>query len=181
MRFSFYVCIILFVFITTSCKKGCTDPLAYNYNAHRSIDNGRCKYHNHVRIDSIRILNISDTDQNGVEWDDPFNWWDLTFDVYVGNDLIYMSDLFVVNFSSMGNDVFLDLSDENELKNDEWENDGYKIVFYDYDDPYVVPVDSAVINPFYYVGMKKNDRFLKKIKYKYRDVDLEFETYFSWD
>ena len=90
-------------------------------------------------------------------------------------------DLFVVNFSSMGNDVFLDLSDENELKNDEWENDGYKIVFYDYDDPYVVPVDSAVINPFYYVGMKKNDRFLKKIKYKYRNVDLEFETYFSWD
>lgn len=181
MRFSFYVCIILCVFITTSCKKGCTDPLAYNYNAHRSIDNGRCKYHNHVRIDSIRILNISDTDQNGVEWDDPFNWWDLTFDVYVGNDLIYMSDIFDVNFSSMGNDVFLDLSDENELKNDEWENDGYKIVFYDYDDPHVVPVDSAVINPFYYVGMKKNDRFLKKIKYKYRNVDLEFETYFSWD
>ena len=30
-----------------------------------------------------------------------------------------MSDIFVVNFSSMGNDVFLDLSDENELKNDE--------------------------------------------------------------
>ena len=181
MRFSFSVSIILFVFITISCKKGCTDPLAYNYNAHRSIDNGRCKYHNHVRIDSIRILNISDTDQNGVKWDDPFNWWDLTFDVYVGNDLIYMSDIFDVNFYSMGNDVFLDLSDENELKNDEWENDGYKIVFYDYDDPYVVPVDSAVINPFYYVGMKKNDRFLKKIKYKDRNVDLEFETYFSWD
>ena len=181
MRFSFFICTILFVSITTSCKKGCTDPLAYNYNAHRSIDNGRCKYHNFVRIDSIRILNISDTDQNGVEWDDPFNWWDLTFDVYIGNDLIYMSDIFDVNFSMMGNDVFLDLSDENELKNDEWENDGYKIVFYDYDDPYVVPVDSAVINPFYYVGMKKNDRFLKKIKYKYRNVDLEFETYFSWD
>ena len=32
-----------------------------------------------------------------------------------------------------------------------------------------------------HVGMKKNDRFLKKIKYKYRNVDLEFETYFSWD
>ena len=181
MRFSFFIYIILFVFITTSCKKGCTDPLAYNYNAHRSIDNGRCKYHNFVRIDSIRILNISDTDQNGVEWDDPFNWWDLTFDVYIGNDLIYMSDIFDVNFSMMGNDVFLDLSDENELKNDEWENDGYKIVFYDYDDPYVVSVDSAVINPFYYVGMKKNDRFLEKIKYKYQNVDLEFETYFSWD
>ncbi len=181
MRFLIYICILLIIFITPGCKKGCTDPLAYNYNAHRSVDNGRCKYYNHVRIDSIRIFNISDTDQNGVKWDEPFNWWDLTFDVYVGNDLIYMSDIFDVNFSMMGNDVFLDLSDDNQLKNEDWENDGYKIVFYDYDDPYLVPVDSALINPFYYVGMKKNDRFLKKIKYKYRNVDLEFETYFSWD
>ena len=46
-----------------------------------------------------------------------------------------MSDIFDVNFSMMGNDVFLDLSDDNRLKNDVWENDGYKIVFYDYDDP----------------------------------------------
>ena len=116
MRFSFFIYIILFVFITTSCKKGCTDPLAYNYNAHRSIDNGRCKYHNFVRIDSIRILNISDTDQNGVEWDDPFNWWDLTFDVYIGNDLIYMSDIFDVNFSMMGNDVFLTFAHESRVR-----------------------------------------------------------------
>ncbi len=181
MRFSFYVCIILFVFITTSCKKGCTDPLAYNYNAHRSVDNGRCKYHNHVTIDSIRIFNISDTDENGVEWDEPFSWWDLTFDVYVGSDLLYESDVFNVNFSMLDNDVFIDFSDRNGIKNDEWENTGYRIVFYDYDDPFLVPVDSAEINPFYYVGMRKNDRFLEKIKYKYRNVDLEFETYFSWD
>ena len=72
-------------------------------------------------------------------------------------------------------------SDRNGIKNDEWENTGYRIVFYDYDDPFLVPVDSAEINPFYYVGMRKNDRFLEKIKYKYRNVDLEFETYFSWD
>ena len=92
------------------------DPLAYNYNAHRSVDNGRCKYHNHVTIDSIRIFNISDTDENGVEWDEPFSWWDLTFDVYVGSDLLYESDVFNVNFSMLDNDVFIDFSDRMELR-----------------------------------------------------------------
>ena len=181
MRCLIYICVLLILFITPSCKKGCTDPLAYNYNAHRSVDNGRCKYHNHVRIDSIHIFNISDTDENGVGWDEPFNSWDLTFDVFVGDDLVFVSDIFDVNFSSMDNDVFLNLSDRNGIKNNDWENNGYKIVFYDYDDPYLVPIDSAEINPFYYVGMKEKDRFLEKINYKYPNVDLEFETYFSWD
>ena len=172
--------VLIFILPLTSCKKGCTDPLAYNYNANRSIDNGRCKYHQYVRLDSVRIYNIKDENDNGLGWDSPFAWWDMTFDVFIDDELVHvLPDIYSVNFSYMSEDVLVDLSDVSALKNYDWESSDYKIVFFDYDNPNVEIVDSAIINPFYYLGTRQNDRFFDSIRYDQHDLD--FRAYFSWD
>tara|TARA_B100000683_G_scaffold79120_1_gene78165 strand:+ start:1862 stop:2407 length:546 start_codon:yes stop_codon:yes gene_type:complete len=172
---------LIFILPLTGCKKGCTDPLGYNYNANRSIDNGRCKYHQFVSLDSIKIYHVKDENDNGIGWDYPFSWWDLTFDVFIDDELVHiLPDIYSVNFSTYMTENFtVDLSDVNSLKNYDWESSEYKIVIYDYDNPNIEPVDSAVINPFYYLGSRQNDRFFDSISYDQHDLD--FTAYFSWD
>ena len=128
----------------------------------------------------MRIYNVKDENDNGVGWDSPFAWWDMTFDVFIDDELVHvLPDIYSVNFSYMSEDVLVDLSDVSSLKNYDWESSDYKIVFFDYDNPNVEIVDSAIINPFYYLGTRQNDRFFDSIRYDQHDLD--FRAYFSWD
>lgn len=52
-----------------SCKKGCTDPLAHNYNEKKTKDNGTCEVYSSVQLSSIDISTIPEHNSNGVIWD----------------------------------------------------------------------------------------------------------------
>lgn len=52
-----------------SCKKGCTNPLAHNYNKKKKKDNGTCKVYSSVKLSSIDISTIPEYNRNGVIWD----------------------------------------------------------------------------------------------------------------
>ena len=101
-------------------------------------------------------------------------------DVFIDDELVdVLPDIYSVNLSYMSEDVLVDLSDVCSLKTYDWESSDYKIVFSDYDNPNVEIVDSAIINPFYYLGTRQNDRFFDSIRYDQHDLD--FRAYFSWD
>ena len=69
MKKILYLFIFLISLLFFSCRKGCTDPLAYNYNANRTVDKGNCKYYDLVYLDSIKISRINSQNELGNNWD----------------------------------------------------------------------------------------------------------------
>lgn len=56
--------------LTSSCKKeGCTDSLAFNFSADAEKDDGSCYSWSECYINSVELTVISDTSENGIEWD----------------------------------------------------------------------------------------------------------------
>jgi hypothetical protein len=69
---SLIIALLFSVVIFDSCKKGCTDPYAYNYNANREIDNGSCNIYSHVVLHSVDIQSIPEYNSLGYPWDAGF-------------------------------------------------------------------------------------------------------------
>ncbi len=65
-----------------SCKKGCIDPYAKNYNSKKTKDNGKCDYYSVVKLHSIDVKTIPSKNSNG-------HFWDAGLDDDLDNDQSY--------------------------------------------------------------------------------------------
>ena len=62
--------LVVLVLLASSCeKKGCTDEYALNFSANAEKDDGSCYSWSQCQIKSVELTVISDTSENGVEWD----------------------------------------------------------------------------------------------------------------
>jgi len=59
----------LMVFSLNSCKKGCIDPYAKNYNSKKTKDNGKCEFYSTVTLHSVDVKKIPSKNSNGHLWD----------------------------------------------------------------------------------------------------------------
>ncbi len=172
-----------------SCKKGCTDPEAYNYNMNRSIDNGSCKYYNTVTLDSVKVNSFA-------EFNNQSQGWDAGSSADIDNDNT-LPDLFL-GFKSPNNYisnnstvVYYDVNpfDVNytfelnpKLTSTQWINSGYWVYLYDieFDNSYE-PIDSVFLEPFDNYGSSKDERFQKTISVDKGFNLLNIVAYFSWN
>lgn len=71
MKLLYLQVFFLFAFTLTSCKKqGCTDKTAINYTIDANSDDGSCYHPKFLRIKNITLKVISNTNENGDEWDE---------------------------------------------------------------------------------------------------------------
>lgn len=139
-----------------SCKKGCTDPYAKNYNSKKTKDNGSCDYYSTVKLHSVDVKTIPAKNSNG-------NFWDAGLDNDLDNDQSY-PDLYLW-YKAEGGYVLepttyqptVDPLDVNKtfslspaLSLADWKNDkGFWVYFEEVDQGGLFePIDSILIKPF---------------------------------
>ena len=180
---------MVIIFLTASmycCKKGCTDPEAYNYNVNRSIDNGRCKYYNTVSLDCVVINSFAELNHQGNGWDagvSPDTDGDNTFP-----DL-FLSFITPTGYESYSNiredvnpfDVYYTFEIVPKLTSSQWFDSGYWIYLYDfeYDNTFEL-IDSVFLEPFDYYESSSSSRFKTKISINKGFNMLNMDAYFSW-
>ncbi len=175
--------IISSVFFISSCKKGCTDPYATNYNANKEVDNGNCHVYDHVVLNSVKINSIPELNDLGYAWDSGFG-------ADLDNDNSY-PDLFVTfkaenGYSLTPNtywptidpnnvDVTQDLSPSLSLGG--WEEGGFWVYLYEIDYPFEQEfIDSVYVDPFDYDA--SSSRF--KDTLDITQGDIQFTAYMQW-
>lgn len=170
----------------SSCKKGCTDPYAYNYNSKKKKDNGSCTVYSNVTLNSIKIETIPALNPDGETWDNATN---NDYD----QDNTY-PDLFV-SFSAEGgydyipNTYFPDVNPAivnrtqslgSPISVTEWQDgNGFWVYFYeaDYQGAIKIKMDSVLIEPFEMDA--SSDRF--KDTLMVTKGDISFEARMEWN
>ena len=189
MKFSFfqYLLIGLFLFIS-SCKKGCTDPLAYNYNSNKTIDNGNCNYYDLVYVDSIKIKRFPSVNQLGNTWDggdslDIDN--DNTFpDIHikVKTPIGYINEINHWPGSVNPFSCNLLFNCGNSISSNAWDQAGFTFYIYDYEYNLSLQlIDSLIISPFNFNGSGRSNRFIRKYELDSSSDEIDFTVYFHWD
>ena len=187
-KFSLYiVCVLFSTLCFNSCKKGCTDPLAFNYNSNRTEDNGSCRYYDLVFLDSIRINRISEVDQIGYGWDagdtldvdNDFTFPDLYVTVLTPSGYLYNSTSYWSDINPNYCDVLMDFS--GQISSSQWEQNGFIIYLYDYEyDNTIQFIDSVFVNPYNYNATSKSQRFKTSISTDYNIEGIGVDVYFDW-
>ena len=180
--------ILIFSTIFNACKKGCTDPEAYNYNINRTIDNGSCKYYQSVPLDSVKVYSFPELNNQNQGWDAGYSS-DIdsnnTFpDLFLG--FISPTNYVNNNLTYVYNDVnpfIVDYTFElmPKLTSSQWINLGYWIYLYDleYDNSFE-PIDSVYLEPFDNYGSSRSERFKTSMAVNQGFNNLNLEAYFSW-
>ena len=169
-----------------SCKKGCTNPKAYNYKKKKKKDNGSCELYKSVTLSSIDIKTVPEYNSNGAFWDSG-NGDDLD------NDNT-RPDLFVKfrvegGYSDVSNSYYPTINPSNVNKTktlvsplvlSEWDGKVFWAYFYEIDNPTTNPhyelMDSVEIRPF-----------LESASDKFRDTlevssgDISFTANMQWN
>ncbi len=66
----FYLVIVgAMALASNSCKKGCTNPLAHNYQEKKTKDNGSCKVYSSVKLASVNVASFTEHNYASVIWD----------------------------------------------------------------------------------------------------------------
>ena len=58
-----------FLVTGNSCKKGCTDPLAHNYQEKKTKDNGSCEVYSSVKFNSVDVASFPKYNSVSTTWD----------------------------------------------------------------------------------------------------------------
>lgn len=186
MKHLTYLSFFLVLGLNLSCKKGCTDPYAKNYNAKKTIDKGNCNHYSKVTLNSIYISEIPELNQDSEPWDNATNN-DLDNDgthpdLYIeyraenGYTLEPASYLPTVNPSNV--DWLYEL--EIPLKQENWKDDkGFYVTFYEVDNngTYEVLMDSILIRPFDYHA--KYNRFRDTLELEKNNI--KFTAHMKWE
>ena len=180
--------IIVFLSTFSSCKKGCTDPEAYNYNINRTIDNGSCSYYQTVTLDSVKVNSFAEFNNQNEGWDAGF-----LPDIDNDNTLPDLSLGFRSPTNYVSNNSTVIYDDVNpfdvdytfelnpKLTSSQWINSGYWIYLYDieYDYTYEI-IDSVFLEPFDNYGTFRDARFKRVISVDKGFNLVNLEAYFSW-
>ncbi len=157
-KITFTLALLALAFGVDSCKKGCTNPKAYNYNAKKKKDNGSCKLYTSVTLHSIDIATIPARNSHGHLWDDGYDG-DLdndntkpdlrvTFSAEGGYSDVSSSTFYTVEPSNVNKTKTL----TSPLSITDWENKIFWAYFYERDGSYYSPhyelIDSVEIRPF---------------------------------
>ena len=158
MKFFYLLPLSFFtLFVFDSCKKGCTDPYAENYNPNREIDNGSCNVYSHVLLNSVNIHTIPELNSIGYAWDAGFGTDlddDNTYpDLFVsfkadnGYSLIPNTYWPTVDPNNVG--VYQELDPVLSLSS--WQQGGFWIYLSEIDFPFEEElIDSVFVDPFDY-------------------------------
>ena len=186
--FKFFCLVITIAIFSTSCKKGCTDPLAYNYNSNRTIDNGSCKVYDLIYLDSIRIDRIRSQNSLGNNWDsgdsldfdnDDSNP-DISLKIVTPSGYHAPSVNMFTNINPYNADVLFDFNDD--FASDMWSNGGYTVYVYDFEMNFSTQlIDSIFIMPFDAIEKRRSQRFKKRIVFDYFERGIGLTAYFSWE
>jgi hypothetical protein len=174
--------------VLLSCKKGCTDPEAYNYNSNRTIDNGSCRYYKTVTLDSVKVNSFAELNNQNQGWDAGFSP-DIDNnntlpDLFLGfrSPTNYVSNNATVLYYDVNPfDVDYTFELNPKLTSSQWINSGYWIYLYDleYDNTFEL-IDSVFIEPFDYYGSTRDTRFQKVISVDKGFNLMNLKAYFSW-
>jgi hypothetical protein len=184
----FYPFVVFIILVSISCKKGCTDPLAYNYNANKTIDKGNCKFYDLVYLDSIKITRVNSQNSLGNNWDagDSLDFDndnsnpDISLEIVTPNDYHDFSVNMYTNINPFNPDIIFDFN--NDFASDMWASNGYKIYVYDFEMNFTTQlIDSVFIMPFNSDGSSRSDRFQKEVVLEYFNEGIGLIAYFSWD
>ena len=171
-----------------SCRKGCTDPLAYNYNANRTVDNGNCKYYDLVYLDSIKISRINSQNELGNNWDsgDSLDYDnddsnpDVSLKVITPSGYHAFSVNMFTNVNPFYPDIVFDFN--NDFASDMWSSNGFSILIYEFEMDFSTKlIDSVYIKPFDANESRKSDRFKKRVVLDYFADSIGLTAFFSWD
>lgn len=180
--------LVILLLIFNACKKGCTDPDAYNYNMNRTEDNGSCKYYQSVSLDSVRVYSFSELNNQNQGWDAGYS-----NDIDSNNTLPDLFLGFISPSNYVNNNLTYVYNDVNPLIVDytfelmpkftssQWVNLGFWIYLYDleYDNTYE-PIDSVYLEPFDNYGSSRTERFKNSMTVSRGFNKLNLVAYFSW-
>ncbi len=150
--------ISLIVLPFQSCKKGCTDPYASNYNPNREIDNGSCNMYSHVVLHSVDIQSIPEFNSLGYPWDAGFGD-DLDNDnTYPDLFIHFRADSGYSYSSSSWNRYDVNFNNTNINQNlivplslTAWRTGGFWVYIEEVDNGwYYENIDSVFVDPFDY-------------------------------
>lgn len=178
--------ISLVLFSLNSCKKGCTDPYATNYNSKKTKDNGTCEVYSTVTLHSVDVKKIPEKNANGHLWDagqdndldndnsypDLYLWYRAE-DGYTFNPSTYQA---TVDPNNVNENFALDPA----LSLSGWKNDkGFWVYFEEVDlgGGAFDPIDSILVKPFDFNA--NTDRFKDTM-----DITIgnfEFTANMSWE
>ena len=146
------------LFVFDSCKKGCTDPYASNYNANREIDNGSCNIYSHVVLHSVDVHSIPENNSLGYPWDAGFGddldndntYPDLYLHFKADSGYAYNSSSWTwydVDFNNVNINQYLSVP----LSLYAWNTGGFWVYFQEVDNGwYKEDIDSVFVDPFDY-------------------------------
>jgi hypothetical protein len=178
--------ISLVLLTLNSCKKGCTDPYATNYNSKKTKDNGKCEFYSNAILHSVDVKKIPSKNANG-------HLWDAGQDNDLDNDNTY-PDLYLWFKAEGGytfmpsyyeptinpNNVNRNFSLDPTLTLSDWKNEKGFWIFFDEADlgaSTFEPMDSFLIKPF-----DKNASYNRfKDTMNVNVGDFEFTVNMSWE
>ena len=149
--------ISLIVLPFQSCKKGCTDPYAENYNPNREEDNGSCNVYSHVVLNSVTVHTIPVLNALGYGWDAGFGddldndntYPDLFISFKADNGYSLVPNTYWPTVDPNNVNVYQELSPTLSLSS--WQEGGFWIYLSEIDFPFEEElIDSVFVDPFDY-------------------------------
>jgi hypothetical protein len=186
-KFVFSLFITLLV-LTSSCKKGCTDPLAYNYKPNKTVDNGKCKYYDLVYLDSIKISRVRSQNSLGNNWDsgDSLDYDndnsnpDISLKIITPSGYNHSSVNMYTNVNPFDANILFEFN--NDYASDMWSQNGFLVYVYDFEMNFSTQlIDSLWINPFNSDQTGKSNRFQKEVEFEYNSDGIGLVAYFRWE
>lgn len=181
------VILSLILVITSSCKKGCTDPYASNYKPKKTIDNGKCDVYTRVTLNSIMVNEIPEYNSSGELWDSGSNGNDYDQDnTHPDLAIRYRAES---GYSFDPGEYYPTVNPNNvdwlqtlniPISINHWKNEnGFYVYFYEVDNngfDYFL-MDSVKIDPFDYDGNK--DRFKDTLNVS--KGNIKFTAHMAWE
>ena len=179
---------LILIICFNSCKKGCTDPLAYNYNSNRTIDNGSCRFYDLIYLDSLRLTRFDDANSLGNNWesgdsldyDNDNSYPDVYIKVKTPSGYLYDPFEYYEDISPFNPDLFIDYNDN--ISSNNWQEEGFVLYIYDYElNSSFQLMDSVEVMPFNYNGTSKSRRYIREHHYNYMSNGIGLSLYFHWE
>jgi hypothetical protein len=132
---------ITFLFALDSCKRGCRDAAATNYDEKARINEG-CIYYQTVQVTAITLLNYPNVNSSANPWDSGDNP-DCFIRLVDGTNILYQSDKFddVTSPVTWTFSPVLTIDDE----------DGFEIQLRDYDTDFTDSGSEKMVSDFIYM------------------------------
>lgn len=152
-----------FLLTANSCKKGCTDPLAHNYQEKKTKDNGSCEVYSSVKLASVDVASFTKYNYASTTWDNGYaddldddgSLPDLfvSFKIEGGNS--YEPTAFYPSVNTTETNVSINVP---SLSITDWETGSFWVYFYEVDlgGGHLEFIDSVEVQPY---AANDEDRF----------------------